>query len=169
MFTPQIVEKPAFTVVGLAAPFISGLSPDSTAAQVIGPLWGQFAPRASEVPGRIGHDMFGVMWTLPEQERSHPEELIYLAGVPVSSTSAIPADMVSRTIAASTFAAFTHRGPIQKITDTVREIYRVWLPQSGYRHSQVADVELYDHRFCMDSDESEMEYWISVVPKSQGA
>jgi predicted transcriptional regulator YdeE len=48
----------------------------------------------------------------------------------------------------------------------MHEIYRVWLPQSAYRHAQIADVELYDRRFRMDRDDSEMEYWISVMPKA---
>jgi len=99
-------------------------------------------------------------------ERSHPDELLYLAGVAVSSTDKIPEGMIARTVPAGTFAVFIHHGPIRTIGETMHEIYRVWLPQSAYRHAQIADVELYDHRFCMDSDESEMEYWISVAPKT---
>ena len=71
--------------------------------------------------------------------------------------------MVAYPIAEGTFAIFIHRGPIEKIGDTVGEIYRTWLPQSGYQHGGF-DVELYDHRFQIDSDESEMEYWIAITP-----
>jgi AraC family transcriptional regulator len=73
--------------------------------------------------------------------------------------------MVERTIPIGTFAVFTHRGPIEAIRETVQEIYRVWLPQSAFRHAEIADVELYDDRFHCDRDDSEMEYWISVTPK----
>src|SRR5688572_8595262 len=41
MIESRIVESPAMTFVGLEASFNHGLSQDSTAAQVIGPLWGQ--------------------------------------------------------------------------------------------------------------------------------
>jgi AraC family transcriptional regulator len=162
MLQSQIVDKPTLTVVGIEAPFISVLSPDATNAQVIGPLWDKFLHRSKQIPNRVGHAMFGVIYGRPESERSHPDELQYLASVSVSAVSKIPDEMVSRTVPPSTFAVFTHRGPIWKIGETVGEIYRVWLPQSGYAHAGIADVELYDERFRMNSDDSEMEIWISV-------
>lgn len=165
MHEPQIVEKPALTVVGLEASFISALSPDATNSHVIGPLWDKFVHRAAEVPNRIGHDMLGVVYGRPPAERSHPHEMQYIAAVPVSSTAKIPQGMVAHTVTAGTFAVFTHRGPINSIAKTVDEIYRVWLPQSAWQHAQIADVELYDERFCGGGDDSEMEIWISVVPK----
>ena len=168
MHEPQIASKPALTVVGLVAPFISALSPDATNFKVVGPLWGRFVQRASEVPHRIGHDMFGVIYALPAAERSHPHEMQYVAAVPVSSAAEIPEGMVAHTVPAATFAVFTHRGPIGEIAKTVGEAYGVWLPKSGYQHAGVADVERYDERFCGGGDDSQMEYWISVTPKSPG-
>lgn len=165
MIEPQIVEKPQITVVGLEKPFLHGLSPESTAAEVIPALWEQFAPQADRVSGRVGHAMYGVIYGRPDADRSHPDELQYIAGVAVSSTDKIPPGMVSRTIPAGKFAVVTHRGPIYKLRDTVRELYRVWLPQSAWQHAQIADIELYDKRFDCESDSSEMEYWISIEPK----
>ncbi|MCI0638412.1 MAG: GyrI-like domain-containing protein [Gemmataceae bacterium] len=166
MLQPQIVEKPALRVIGLEAAFIHALSPDATNFKVIGPLWDKFIKRASEVPDRIGDAMFGVIYGRPESERSHPHELQYIAGVSVSSAAAIPEGMVSRTVLAGTFAVFVHCGPIKTIGNTVHEIYRVWLPQSGYQHGENADVELYDRRFCVDGADSEMEYWLSVTERA---
>ena len=167
MIDAKIAQKPAMTFVGLERSFLHGLSKDSTAAQVIGPLWGEFGCRAKEVPDRLGHAMYGVIYGRPESERKHPDELQYIAGVPVSQIAALPVGMVSRTVPAATYATFIHRGPIYRISETVREIYRVWLPQSGYQHAQIADIELYDSRFDCESDASEMEYWISVIPKAR--
>jgi AraC family transcriptional regulator len=166
MLTPQIVDKPELVVVGLEAPFISVLSPDANNFSVIGRLWEQFGHQAGKVPNRIGHDMFGLCFDRPAVERRHPHEMQYLAGVRAGSLADIPKGMTAHTVPAGTFAVFTHRGPIRNFGDTVAEIYRVWLPQSGYRHAGVADVELYDDRFCVDGDDSEMEYWIPVVPRS---
>jgi AraC family transcriptional regulator len=163
---PQIVEKPALTVVGLEAPFISALSPDATNFKVIGPLWDKFVHRAKEVPNRLGHDMVGIVYGRPPQVRSHPHEMQYIAGVPVSNTATIPPGMVAYRVPAGTFAVFTHRGPINAIGKTVDEIYRVWLPRSTWQHAQIADVEVYGERFCSGGDDAEMEIWISVVPKT---
>ena len=165
--SPQIIEKPGMTIVGLQAPFIHVMSPDATNFKVIGPLWERFIHQAERIGNRIGEGMYGVLWTEPASKRSHPHEMQYLAGVMVSEAAEIPDGMVARTIPASLFAVFTHRGPIKTIGDTMHEIYRVWLPQSGYEHSQVVDVELYDRRFCPDGADSEMEYWISVRPKEK--
>jgi AraC family transcriptional regulator len=166
MRNPQIIEKRAFTVVGCEWPFIHALSPDANSLRVIGPLWSEFCPRAEFVPHRIGRDMFGVIAAQREDQRSHPHELLYTAAVAVSSVDDVPTGMVVRTIPASTFAAFTHHGPIHNIGRTVHEIYRVWLPQSPFEQTEAPDVEFYDDRFCADSEHSEMEYWIPVRPKS---
>ena len=164
MTQPAIVEKAALTVVGLETPFIHALSPETTNYK-IGPLWDDLVHRAKEVKGRVGHAMYGIIYSRPESERSHPHELQYIAAVAVSSIADIPAGMTSRTIPAGTFAVFLHRGPITKIADTCREIYRVWLPKSTWEHADIADVELYDERFDCESETSEMEYWISVRAK----
>ncbi|MGI8979970.1 MAG: GyrI-like domain-containing protein [Pirellulaceae bacterium] len=163
MQQPQIIEKRALTIVGLETPFIHALSPEANNFKVIPPLWEQLDQKVALVPGRIGRAMYGIIYSQPESERSHPHELQYIAGVQVSSPVVAPEGMVSRTIPAGTFAVFLHRGPIQKIADTCYEIYRVWLPQSSWQHAETADVELYDERFNCEGEESEMEYWISVV------
>jgi AraC family transcriptional regulator len=161
----QIVDKPALHVVGMQVPFISAMSPDATNFEVIGPLWNRFVQRAHEVAHRVGNDtMYGIITNLPAAERTHPHEMLYLAGVAVSAVTDLPTGMVEVTVPAATFAVFTHRGPIKSIGATIEEIYRVWLPSSRFGHTQVADVELYDNRFCVDGADSEMEYWISVAP-----
>lgn len=165
MLEPQILEKPAMTYVGLEAPFIHALSPETNNFKVIPPLWEKLDQRAGEVQGRFGKAMYGIIYSRPESERSHPHELQYIAAVQASAQSAVPAGMVLRTIPAGKFAVFLHGGPIQKIGETCYEIYRVWLPQSAWKHAEIADVELYDERFACEGKESEMEYWISVVPR----
>jgi len=166
MQQPILLEKPSMTIAGFGTPFIHALSPDANAAQVVGPLWDRFIAAASEVPHRVGGEMFGIVSDLPEGERSHRHELHYLAGVRVSSTAGLPATMTFRTIPAALFAVFTHRGVIASLRDTVHAIYRTWLPQSAYEQADVPDVELYDHRFCPEVGTSEMEYWIAVRPKA---
>jgi AraC family transcriptional regulator len=165
MLEPQIVDKPELRVIGYEASFISAMSPDATNFQVIGPLWGRFTQNCQLVAGRVGDAMFGVIYSRPPAERSHAHELQYIAGIAVTPAAIVPEGMVARTIPASTFAVFTHRGPISKIGETMDAIYRQWLPQSTYKHARVADIERYDRRFRMNEPDSEMEYWISIAPR----
>ncbi len=169
MQPPLIAAKPELTVVGLQRSFIHALSPDTNNLQVIGGLWCEFLERAQSIPDRVGPETYGVLFGRPPAERSHPDELEYIACVAVRFTARIPAGMVVRTIPPATFAVFLHRGPIQNIAATCRAIYRQWLPASPYEHAGLADIELYDHRFCSDGDDSEMEYWVSIRSKAAAA
>ena len=168
MKQPHITEKPELTVAGRRRAFIHGLSADANNHTVIGPLWCQFLEEAESVPHRVGAAMYGVITSEPEEERHHPDALQYLAGVAVDAVEALPTGLMAQTIPAATFAVFTHVGPIANIEQMLREAYRVWLPESEYEHFGIADVEVYDHRFHGDSEDSEMEYWISVRRRTNG-
>ena len=154
-------------VVGYESPFIHALSPDVNTAEVIPPLWDRILKDRSQVPNRVGEEMYGVIYGKPQAERSHPDELQYIAGAAVSERGELPEGMVLHTVPAHTFAMVTHRGPIQNIGQTCHAIYRQWLPQSEWEHAGVADVEIYDHRFDGQSEESEMEYLITVKPREE--
>lgn len=158
----EIVQKPEFTFVGLHKSFIHALSADANAQQVIPPLWSEFLPRLDEIPNRLGVETFGLVYCDPLADRDHPDQLEYLAAARVKELGDVPTGMVNRTVAASSYAVFVHRGPIEELSTTLQQAYREWLPQSGYEHAEVADIELYDDRFCPDSATSEMEYWIPV-------
>jgi AraC family transcriptional regulator len=168
MLQPQIVEKAAFTVVGCQEPFIHALSPDANNQKVIGALWDRFVHRQHEVRNREGKESYGIVHALPENQRSHPHELLYIAAVRVASAGDLPAGMIAWTVPAGTYAIFLHKGPIRNIAATGTEIYRQWLPQSEYEHAHTCDVELYDHRFKGNADDSEMEWWLPVLKKPAG-
>ena len=164
MIEPKIVAREAFAVVGMEAPFISSMSPDANNLQVIPPLWDRFVDRIEEIRNRKDESSYGLVFTRPEQERSHPDELLYVAGSRVSDVASLPEGMVSHEVPASTFAVITHRGPIANLPETIRCVMEEWLPRSGYRWN-LLEVERYDHRFSIDSpEESEMETWLGIVP-----
>lgn len=165
MAEPVLLIKPRMQFVGLETSFIHGLSPETNNFKVIPALWDAFIRRSGEVPRRVGQELYGVITARPESERGHPDELQYMAGVLVSDIGEIPAGMIAHTVPESLVAHVTHRGPIRNIAVTVRALYREWLPNSAYRHRGLADIELYDQRFCADSNDSEMEYWITIEPK----
>ena len=164
MNEPKIIEKDAFTLVGVEAPFIGALSPDANNFDVIPALWRRFVNRIGEVENRSDDADFGLVLTPPVGERSHPDELLYVAGAVVSEVSSVPEGMASREVPAATYAVFTHRGPIANLPETIRRAMEDWLPNSGYRWNRI-EVERYDHRFSVDSpQESEMETWLGIVP-----
>ena len=165
MLQPSILEKPALAVIGMEASFLHALSPEGNNLEVIGELWTRFTQQVHRVPNRIGREMYGIIYERPKAKKSHSDELQYIAAVAVTSASDIAEGMVSFEVPAGTFAVFVHRGPIHQIGATMHAIYRDWLPQSGYRHAGTADVEVYDHRFCVAGEESEMEYWIPITDR----
>ncbi len=159
MMPPEIIEKDEFTVVGIEAPFIVALNN----FEVIAPLWRSFFERIGEVTERTGTSSYGVIYGRPEGERSHPQECQYLAGAPVGEVGGLPDGMISYVVPPTTFAVFTHRGPIENITETHSYVNKEWLPQSGYTYAGL-EIEQYDERFDAESpEESEMEMWFAVT------
>lgn len=165
MIQAEIVEKPSLLVVGREAAFIHALSPDANNLEVIGKLWNKFVHQAREIPHRVGSEMYGIIYALPPSQRSHPDQLQYIAAVAVSGADDLASDLTSRDIPAATYAVATHRGPVAGIGETVGQLYR-WLSESPYQHSGIVDVELYDHRFNPTAEDSVMEYWVSVQPRA---
>ena len=165
MIEPKIVQKEAFTVVGLEASFISALSTDTNNFQVIPPLWDRFVDRIEEIGNRSDEACYGLIITRPERERSHPDELLYVAGTAVRGVASLPEGMVRHEVPASTFAVITHHGPIADLPETIHCAMEESLLGSGYRWN-LLEVERYDHRFSIESlQDSEMETWMGIVPE----
>lgn len=162
---PKIIESPTFTMVGCRATFISAMSPDANNVAVLGALWRSFGPRSKEVQNQIGHAMVGVVFPRPKAERKHPHELEYMAGVRVDPVPELPAGMTAFTVPAATYAAFTHRGAIERLGETIEAAHADWLPASAWKAAPLCDLEFYDDRFCTPGIEPEMEYWIAVLPR----
>ena len=156
----------AFGVVGVQGAFIGSQSPDATNDHVIPRLWRAFNPRSGEVRHRTEAEVtYGVMYWRPESERSHPDELQYIAGVRVGSAEDIPYAMTYFAVPAATYAIFTHRGSLGTLTETIRYIDEEWAPASEYKHSGI-EIERYDSRNSLNPDDPVMEYSISVVRKT---
>lgn len=160
----EVLSKPAMSFVGLHSAFIHALSPEANGPTVLGPLWQQFIQRIGDIPDRVGEETYGLVYGLPLADRAHADQLEYIAAAQVRDGAEVPDGMIRYSTPAAKFAVFVHKGPISQISDTIEYAYRSWLPESGFEHAGVADVELYDDRFCPDGAEAEMEYWIPVLP-----
>jgi AraC family transcriptional regulator len=137
---PKIVERPAFRVVGTTGRFTP-----ATASQ-ISALWGRFAPRMGEVPGRTEPRVsYGVC--APDESAGTEPGFYYTASVAVDAMSKPPAGMVAIDLPAARYAVVTHTGPIAAIGATWDSAHRVWIPEAGLRVTGEAGFERYDERW----------------------
>ena len=153
---PKIARKDAFHVVGMSGRFTP------TTNSRIPELWARFVPRLHEIPHRHGMNTFGVC---VDADPDSVEEagFTYIAGVEVERIDAIPADMIALTIPAGTYAVFTHSGHIARLSDTVRQIWGVWLPASRHRHVARPDFEAYDARWDPATGLGEIDIYVPIA------
>jgi len=155
---PEIVEQPAMTLVGLRTRFFGADSEKNNLGEKLPPLWADFLPRRAEIEGAVDVGVcYGVI--VPATEG---EELEYHAAVEVHGDAPLPDGMHRVATPAATYARFTHRGPAQAVDLTVSYAYSTWLLTSGRRHTYGADLEIYDHRFDAESEDSVFLYAIPI-------
>lgn len=136
---PQLMTKPAFTVVGL-------LIRTKPMTQEIPELWARFVPRLDEIQQVAEpHVSYGVMAHF-DQEMS---ELDYMAGNAVERVVDLPAGMSRWDIPANTYAVF--ETTLATIGETFGYIYGTWLPTSGYQHAAAPYFERYGETFSPDN------------------
>ncbi|MEO6874507.1 MAG: helix-turn-helix domain-containing protein [Opitutaceae bacterium] len=163
---PLLIQLPALTLIGPEAHFISAMSPDANNLKVIPPLWQQLFRRLPEAGAPLDNYKYGACrWLLPGR-RAREDELEYLAGISVAPASRAPAGMGKWKLLAATYALFTHRGPITKLSETINFAHGAWLPRSDFEYDdRAAELERYDDRFNPTAPDSEMDYLLSVRPK----
>jgi AraC family transcriptional regulator len=165
MLEPRIETQPVIHLVGLHAKFISVFAKDTNAPETIGPLWGALHDRLGELTPTEPGVFYGYTWLEPEENRSRPDELGYLAGVEVAPGSAVPDGMVALDTAPGLYAVFEHRGVIETFHDTVRSIYEEWLPRSGFVGNGAGDLERYGLGWAHDREDSVFEFRVGIRPR----
>jgi AraC family transcriptional regulator len=160
---PAILDLPALVLAGPAARFISAASPDANNLKIIPPLWHTLFARKVELGTPLDHFSYGACRCLPESQRSREDELLYLAGVSVAPGTPVPPGMERWNVPAGTYALFTHRGPVARISETINYAYGTWLPRSEFDPSEPwIELERYDGRFREGGTDSEMEYLVPI-------
>ena len=127
-------------------------------------LWKNFMPRATKIRNaKRGYSLGVCCRQHPDIPLGEGDSFVYIAGLPVSKPEEIPEGMVSMKIPASTYAVFTHKGPLDKLPHTIDYIWGTWVPNNAELHKKDApDFELYDERFNPLSEESEFDIYIPV-------
>ena len=150
----EIVERPAFTVVGMSIR-TKPMSPDIPA------LWPKFVARLPEIPGRTEPAVsYGVMQHEP------PDALFYMAGVAVLAPARAPQGLESREIPAGGYAQF--RYPLSRLGEGFGEIFNRLLPSSGYVQGPGFLLERYGESFDPGDASSVVEILIPVRPRLMG-
>ena len=156
---PEIYTQRKLLMVGLNTRFYSVDSEKNNIAKKLPPLWQAFLSRKNEIAHIIPNTGYGVV----QQTKENTDQLDYYATFEVEILTTIPEGMVSIEIPESTYAKFTHRGPVKNINNTVNYIYSSWLLRSGMKHTYAADLEFYGAEYHPVSDESVIHYAIPVI------
>lgn len=159
---PTFTKMNEMKIVGVSGRFISVLSPEKDNLVVIPKLWGQYIPRRHEIKNAKSAINLGVCQEVPAEEKSRPDECMYIAATEVTSFENLPEGMQSFTIPAGEYAVFTHKGSLEKFEHTLNYIYGSWLPKSGKKLRHAPDIELYDHRFNLNDEKSEIDIYIPI-------
>jgi AraC family transcriptional regulator len=134
---PQIVKKPAMTLVGLQLHGkLEGMDIKS--------LWNGFGPRMAEIKDGDPNICYGAM----DHYSEATGEFDYLAACEAKSAATVPAvpdGMVSWSIPAQTYAVFP--STLSTIGEAWMTAYQQWLPTSGYQRAAGPEFELYDEKF----------------------
>lgn len=132
MMEYRIVEKPAFTVMGIKRVFN-----DDTSYQEIPRFWQE----VMRSPNKPVCGMYGVCMDLKENEG----EFEYLIADNYVPWDEIPEDCEARTIPASLWAVFPCRGPLpETLQDVNTRMWSEWLPAcKSYRLAGNYNIEMY--------------------------
>jgi predicted transcriptional regulator YdeE len=125
---PKVVERSAFTVVGIAAR--TSNAREMTAEGIIGKQWGRLMQEGllAKIPNKADLNIVAVY---TDYTSDHDGEYTYVLGARVNSAADVPAGMVAKKIPAGKFAVFTsEKGAAAKIVpETWMKINS--LPQAG--------------------------------------
>lgn len=135
---PQLIAKPAFTVVGLC------LSTKPKSAEIPA-LWNTFGPRIDEVPHPAEPQVsYGLMGNFSENA------VDYTAGISVTDATDLPAGMTRWDVPENTYAVF--ETTLSTIPQTFDYIFANWLPGSGYQRKDDVYFERYGETFSPDDN-----------------
>lgn len=150
MLEYRIVEKPQFTVVGVARQFHS-----DTSYREIPQFWSE----AMAKPDFPLMGMYGICLDLEEQDGNF-EYLIADNYIPWNE---IPEGCVAKVIPASTWAVFPCRGPLpETLQDVNTRMWAEWLPNcKNYRLAANLNIEVYAPP-TEDPKDTYSEIWLPV-------
>lgn len=121
-------------------------------------LFGEVAD--TESIHRIGRDVYGLQIYHPQFPARF--ELTYMACLIREPGMVLPLRMISKQIPDCKYAVQKVQGGVAGIDETLEHLYRVFIPNTGYRVALPLDFERYcdvqDHERCPN----EIEVWVPI-------
>ena len=156
---PRIIRKDAMKLIGM-------MYYGDNKNWEIPRIWEEFIPLMPTIPNWLPvRESYGLCFY--SESFSKSGLFYYLAGAPVSSLDEIPMALVGKTLPASEYAVFTHKGPLVGQANTVKDTYAyaygTWLPKSPYGNPFSYDFEFYGERYKGNEDpDSEIDICIPI-------
>lgn len=159
---PELKNVNEMKLVGLQTTFFGINSDDYNAMDKLPPVWGAFMQQMGNIKNRTNpFECYGVVDCIEDGKWEY-EELEYSCMVEVSTFEDIPDGMVTKTVARSQYASFTHQGKLDDVNKTIHYIYGTWLPGSDMKRIPGPELEVYGKEFDPTSDKSILYYMIPV-------
>lgn len=150
----QIVQKPAFRIVGFRTPIPTD---QEESFQCVPQFWAETGHRLGELIPLMDQSFPGVLGVCTMDE----ENYYYIA---VASDAAPPDGGHEWTVSAATWAIFSGQGSLpMAIQELQKRIVSEWLPSSGYEWAQAPDIEVY--LSTPDSEAAQFQIWIPVTKR----
>lgn len=119
-------------------------------------LWQRIRPLLGHIEGQVGAVAYGVCFNTNETGFD------YIAGVEVTASTRVGADLASLAVSPQRYAVFTHTGHVSAVRGTFMAIFNEWLPRSGLRTEDAPVFERYDQRFDPRTGLGGFEIWIPI-------
>ena len=157
---PKVVERGAFTVVGIAVR--TSNAREMTANGIIGKQWGRLMQEGL-LAKILNKEDQNIVAVYTDYASNHNGEYTFVLGARVKADDAVPAGMVAKKIPAGKFAVFiTEKGPAAKVVpETWMKINSLPRPAVGGDRVYRADYEIYDHR-AVDPANSQVDVYVGI-------
>ncbi|GAB2024984.1 AraC family transcriptional regulator [Lactovum odontotermitis] len=162
---PRILELPEIKTAGLRGE-------TSLQDNKLRKLWEEASRQFSQLPHRVTNGRgFGICEACNENTLyTMTKDIMFseVAAAEVSSYDGIPENFVCKTIPGGRYAVFTHRGTLEKLSQTFDYIWGTWSLQLRAKAGEEIDgeredFELYDDRFLgYDNPDSEVDLYIPM-------
>jgi len=147
---PKIIERGELIVAGMVFhgdPFRGGQG--WTEENEVGKLWGRFGRfwdnQRDNIKNIVDPGKHYEIWVEPNDYKDTKESCLMI-GVEIRKIKDLPFELSVKVLPASKYAIFTLKGDRIK-SNWGDEIYKKWLPESGYQEAHKYLLEVYDDRF----------------------
>jgi AraC family transcriptional regulator len=153
VMNPRFEQKDTFHVVGVYC--------KAMPSETLHKLWGDFMQRMKEIK-HVSNPEIAYQVCIYSDADPEKEGYTFIAGLEVDDVSDVPKGMMARTVKPAEYAVFEHHGLLDKLHQSYEYIFGGWLQENGYQMAEADALEIYDHRFKMESEDSILEIWIPI-------